>query len=196
MTKRERAKSIDTYIGADSKRTVSEGVVLQFQVEHDIDFREPWIEHDGHGIISEWRSADRKSPGERILCSDHGRARFYDIEATTQRAKADGWGCGEESHAHKTRGETIACAVLSDYKHMRAWCNDEWTWCGWIVTLDIDGCEEDSESVWGYESTDEEYIQSEMRSAAARLLRHYRKMERQARLVERERIGDAFGVPA
>jgi hypothetical protein len=53
-------------------------------------------------------------------------------------------------------------AAERDFKRLRAWCNDEWTYVGAIVTL----CDDDgetprplySESLWGIESDAADYI--------------------------------------
>jgi hypothetical protein len=142
---------------------------LRFSVElvHDADMGPPWKEHDGHGVVSEW-TARAKRPGERVLSrSDSGRLWLYDVQASMERARAEGWGiCGERRAEWEARigraltpGMIAAAAVDEDFKRLRAWCREEWTWCGVIVTLlDVDGkptglCE----SLWGIESDGPEY---------------------------------------
>jgi hypothetical protein len=132
----------------------------------------PWDEYDGNGIISDWRPKDSKRPGERILTSDRSSCRFYDWQATIERAKREQWGprhcaiCGEESggvgseaygtiHAtpgirdheykHEPAGKTAARAVQRDFDRWAAWCRDEWEYVGVVVQL-VDEDDEDDES--------------------------------------------------
>lgn len=136
------------------------------EIERDESMGEPWKEHDGHGIITEWERRD-KAPHERVLCEDHRSHRYYDVRESTELAKRDGWGCshstvtdGKFHHGHKSKREAIACAVDQDFNRMRGWCNDEWSWVGVIVTmLDDDGKKTDvTDSLWGIESDSTDYI--------------------------------------
>lgn len=120
------------------------GYTFQVRFERDDYMGEPWKEHDGHGVVTDWTSRD-KAPYERILVSDrYGRSRhYYDVQASTALAKKDGWGClhsrfmdGVFHSGHKTKGEALACAVDSDFENLRAWCADEWEWTTVVVTLD------------------------------------------------------------
>ncbi len=125
------------------------GYSAHIEIFQDDAMREPWIEHDGHGVISEWESRD-KLPGERILCSDRGMHRFYDIQETIKIAKHDGWDA--PPYKQGTKGEQAARAVEADFRNLRAWCNDEWTWVVIHVTVSHDGCEVGDEYVGGVES--------------------------------------------
>ena len=106
------------------------GRTFRAELHYDSDMGAPWIEHDGHGIVSEWETRD-KQPGEVIIKDDRGAHRFYDVTATTQRAKRDEWGLNDESRAALARrigraptpGEVTAEAVRLDMERMRAWCN-------------------------------------------------------------------------
>jgi hypothetical protein len=105
----------------------------------------PWEESDCHGEVSEWTRRDKK-PGERILNTDrHGFKRFYDVQASMQKARTV-WGF--------TNGKEAAEAVEKDFEYLRAWCEDRWFYCGIIVTLlDEDGDKTDVQaSLWGIES--------------------------------------------
>jgi hypothetical protein len=137
----------------------------EIKTEYDDAMGEPWKEHDGHGVISEWRSKDiDPSPSERVLCEDRGSARYYDVAATLILARKDGWGCGIDAHKHRRVAKTadnpwgisraaIACAVERDYERMRGWCRDDWQWIGVIATVyDADGEKVSDESLWGIES--------------------------------------------
>jgi hypothetical protein len=139
-----------------------------FKVTHARDefMGEPWKEHDGHGEVSEWTSRD-KAPGERVLIEDRGRSRrYYDVAGAVRTARRDQWGavccasCGQEAggigtpaygtvHAiepadhpfvREPRGATAARAVEADFKYLRGWCLDEWSWtCVDVVLLDERG---------------------------------------------------------
>lgn len=152
-----------------TKTKTVDGYTIHIHVHHDEDMGEPWKEHDGHGIVSEWTRRD-KQPGELVLVSDRNSKRFYDLAGTLELAKRDGWGIGDKPKlaalaaklGHKpTAKEIRAEAVRMDYEHLRGWCNDEWQWLGYTTTIETpDGDEIDGDSCWGYES-DSDYMLSE-----------------------------------
>jgi hypothetical protein len=123
----------------------------------DPDLGEPWREHDGHGIVSEWTTRDKR-PGERVLATDRHHRRFYDVEATTAIARRDHWGCGDPAHTHATTGERVACAVDRDFEYCRDWCTDRWYWCSVGVTLLDYAGPEHAESLSGIESDADDYL--------------------------------------
>lgn len=142
----------------------------KYLIEHCTDdgHGAPWQEHDGHGVVSDFLSRDKK-PGEVVIFTSRGRKRFYDVQATIAIAKRDGWGLSPVAifqHAKRlgrtpTPAEVITEAVRLDMEHMRAWCNDQWHWCGIVVTpLTEDGDElrSKSESLWGIESNAGDYL--------------------------------------
>lgn len=159
-----------------------EGVTFGVTFERDDDSGgAPWGREDGHGPVSDWRSKGSKRAGERVLAEHRGRARFYDVQAATQIARRDEWGLSDaeraklaESLGHKpTNGEVTAAAVEADYRRMRAWCNDEWSYIGVIVHMlatsgeqipDIGG------SIWGVESDAPEYHKVVAEELASELL--------------------------
>lgn len=139
----------------------------------DDTFREPWKEHDGCGIVSDWRQANYTGyvptePGERILWQD-GRyfgqqsALVYDWAGTIAKAKRDGWGVSDGVHAamirelgrEPTAKEITAHAVLQDFDRLRAYCSGEWCYVGVVVTDDASG---EAASLWGVESDCDAYI--------------------------------------
>ncbi|MFH7600603.1 hypothetical protein WDV06_36730, partial [Streptomyces racemochromogenes] len=121
-----------------------------FRVEHfhDSDAGAPWENEDGHGVISDWTTRD-KSPGELVLNSDRSSKRFYDFAETCRIALRDGWG-SRDAEPGMSKRQIAALAAREDYERMRAWCNDEWSYIGVVVTLlDIDGNETDAtDSLW------------------------------------------------
>lgn len=51
-----------------------------------------------------------------------------------------------------------AAAARADYEFLRAWCNDEWSYCGVIVTAYRNRIELGRASLWGIESNAGEYL--------------------------------------
>lgn len=131
-----------------------------FRVEHvaDNDHGAPWLNEDGHGVISDWTTRD-KSPGELVLNSDRSSKRFYDFAETCRIALRDGWGA-RDAEPGMSKRQIAALAAREDYERMRAWCNDEWHYVGVVVTLlDIEGNETDAvQSLWGIESDAGDYL--------------------------------------
>lgn len=129
---RDKAKGIFDY----------EGHRFRMRVEPDDSLGPPWKENDGHGIISDWTHRD-KAPSERILVSDRGSHRYYNIAETMKLAEADGWGLSPQAETElaarlghpPTKGEIRAAAVEADYDRMREWCEGGWYWVFVSVTL-------------------------------------------------------------
>lgn len=144
---------------------------LQFEVSMEFDSESeseaPWDSECGHGVVSDWTARDKR-PGERVLCRERGRCRFYDVQATIAIAREDGWGIDPERKAKweafqgrpLTAGQIAAAAVEHDFQWLRGWANNEWHYMGVIVTvLDIEGKPTHlSESVWGIESNDDQHL--------------------------------------
>lgn len=121
---------------------------LRFRVEwhYDEDTGAPWWEHDGHGIVTDWERRNKR-PGEMVLCSDRFIHRFYDYQASVRLALQDGWNTAP--YQFRTKREQAAAAAMADFKRLRAWCNDEWHWCGVVVKMLDSDIEH---SLWGIES--------------------------------------------
>jgi hypothetical protein len=145
----------------DSIAAESDDFDLLATVQHDLHMGEPWKEHDGHGQVSEWTTRGKR-PGELVLCSDSGSHRYYDFRAAKKTALADGWNCKPYDIAGETPRQRAARAARHDYEVLRAWCNDEWTWCGVIVTASRAGIELGCASLWGiecnYPDSDNSYL--------------------------------------
>lgn len=137
------------------------GLKFRVAIEPDGDMGPPWKEHEGHGPVSDWTSRDKR-PGERVLNRDGRMYRYYDWAEAVRIAKRDEWGIGDAARTElarklgrePTQREVTAAAVDADFDRLRAWCNDEWYWCGVVVTLlDVNGRPTDrEESLWGIES--------------------------------------------
>lgn len=145
---------------------------ITISIHHDEGMGEPWKEHDGHGVVSEWVRRDKK-PGELVLNESRGSFRYYDFAETLKIARRDGWGCGVHPGGetckcgvqHRTERECIACAVRQDFEHLRAWCNDEWHWQGYTTKIETPGgVVIEGDSCWGFD--DEEYMLSEAMDCA------------------------------
>lgn len=136
----------------DSCAVEFDGFTLTARIEADSDMGPPWEEHDGHGAVSEWTTRP-KLAGELVLCQDGftgGRKRFYDFAGTVRTARAEGWGCSAPEGF--TRRQIAAKAAAEDFDRLRAWCADEWGWCGVIVTASRADVNLGSASLWGIES--------------------------------------------
>jgi hypothetical protein len=124
----------------------------------DDDYREPWKEADGHGIVSDWTRRG-KGPGERILCEDRQARRYYDVAGTLKIARRDGRGTAKGRLPGETLKAYRARAVDADFEYLRAWCADEWRYVSIMVDWldpDVDDDVPDpsglSESVGGVET--------------------------------------------
>lgn len=143
------------------KNITVNGLTFQVEVLRDEDMGEPWKEHDCYGVVSEWTRRG-KYPHERVLVSDRGSKRYYDVQASMKLALADGWGCPNPEG--KTKGQIAAESVELDYQRLKAWCNGDWWWCYVMVKLlGKDGRvvpgSEYRESLGGIESDSGEYLE-------------------------------------
>ena len=103
----------------------------------------PWVEYDGHGIVSEWTSRDKRA-GERILSQDRGSYRYYDVAATMRKARAEGWDFNQPG----SNGQRAARAVEKDFDYCERWARGDWYWAAIFVapliaddTPDPDNCD-------------------------------------------------------
>jgi hypothetical protein len=136
----------------DSATDAVAGWTVEYRIAQDYSIGAPWEEHDGYGVVSEWTARDKRA-GERLLHVDGYVKRYYDVQATTEKARRDGWGCGIETHTHKTKGERVACAVERDFQRLRDWCRNEWTWIVLLARVrDAEGREVGHEALGGVES--------------------------------------------
>jgi hypothetical protein len=125
-----------------------------FRVEFPFDEfgRVPWEDCDGHGIVSDWTTRDKK-PGERVLATDRSLRRYYDYAETIKIALRDGWDA--EPIKTGTKRQQAERAVNADFEYLRRWCNDAWQYVGVIVKHEDSG---ESESIWGIESDSTDYL--------------------------------------
>ena len=137
----------DTY---KTETLTQHGKTYRIEWVYDQDIGAPWDHSDGHGIVSDWETRDKR-PGELILNQNGRSKRFYDFAASVKKARAECWDTAP--YKWKTKGEQAHAAALADFEYLRRWCNDDWHYCGVVVTmLDDEGAATDiSASLWGVE---------------------------------------------
>jgi hypothetical protein len=138
-------------------RTLSNGIELIARIVSDDEQDAPWDRECGHGPVSDWTTR-AKQPGERILNSDGRSRRYYDFAEAVKIAKRDGWDA--PPYGEGTKGQRAARAAEADFKRLRDWCNDHWSYVGVVVSVELDGEEIDSHaaSLWGIESDCRDYL--------------------------------------
>lgn len=135
----------------------------------DEDMGAPWVEHAGHGIVSDGNRTEKLPSEVRIDSGErHTIVRFYDVTATLKLAKRDAWGINDDEKAKlkaklgrapNARERTVQ-AVHLDMLRMRGWCCDEWSWIGvevYPLTDDGDELKSKAQSLWGIESDSVDY---------------------------------------
>jgi hypothetical protein len=139
-------------IGDEIKTTLPDGSTAIAHIVQDDQSDPPWKSFDHHGIVSDWRDLDSKRPGERILCTDRHKARFYDFAGTIEKAKREWVGSAEPGDT-TTPGERAVLAVEQDFKILKAWYNNEWDYVGVVLKiLRPDAFSKDNcGSLWGLE---------------------------------------------
>lgn len=134
------------------------GLRFRWSTRADCDSDTPWEREDGHGPVSGWERREKR-PGEMILASNGSSKLFYDFQAAVKQARREGW--DTEPYGQGTPGERAHRAAMSDFDHLRRFCNGSWAYCGVEVTL-IDEDDEPfgtfEESLWGIQDDDYKYI--------------------------------------
>jgi len=146
----------------DSIECESGPFTIRATIEHDWHTGAPWLEHDGHGPVSDWTTR-AKRPGELVLTTDGPHRQYYDFAQACRIARRDGWNTPPYDTIETPR-QRATRAAMSDYEALRAWCNDKWYWCGIVVTVTHteSGLELVSDSLWGidanYPGSDNSYL--------------------------------------
>ena len=146
--------------------TTARGNTFNIHLEPDESMGMPWEECDGHGIISERTTRDKR-PGELVLHTEGNSYLYYDFAATMKLASADGWDA--EPYMTGTKGEQAYRAVMRDYEVCRQWCNGErWYAVMRVTLLDADGDETKQRAYLGGIDTgeDQQYILEEAHNLA------------------------------
>jgi hypothetical protein len=124
-----------------------DGFVASARIAHDEDAQAPWDREDGHGPVTDWVRRG-KNAGERVLSQDRGSFRYYNFAEAVKIAKRDRWGY---EGATGTPAQIAAEAAERDFKVLKAWCDDEWSYCGIVVSISREDVELGTASLWGIE---------------------------------------------
>jgi len=94
--------------------------------------------------------------GRTLLCADSD---WHDCPNASYAQ------CYERLRAMTSPRQYAAMAARDDYERLRAWCNDEWSYVGVIVTVShaVTGIELGSASLWGIESDAGDYLEEIVR---------------------------------
>jgi hypothetical protein len=118
----------------------------------DDDSSPPWRREDGHGPVSDWTTR-AKEPGERVLNQAHNSKWYYDFAEAVKIARRDGWDA--EPVGTGTTGQKAERAAEHDYKVLKAWCDNEWCYCGVAVVVSRAGVKltgEYNHALWSIEA--------------------------------------------
>ena len=159
----------------DSSTLTYRGLTFTVAKHYDETMQAPWIEHDGHGIVTDWIDDPHDDNFRQLSYFDSYRCRYYDWTASFDRARADEWGLGDADRAalaltlgrEPTAEDVIAEAVRKDYEYLRAWCCNEWYYMGVVVTLQGTNI---SRSLWGIESSEDAYHDEVARELADEII--------------------------
>lgn len=124
------------------------GLEFNVTIETDYDSGLPWNECEGYGPV---REGSDKHAGEHVLyAGGRGeRSYMYDWAEAMKIAKRDGWGPKDPT---LTPRQNAARAVQKDFDFLKAWCDEEWVWCGVCVELaDYSGPLDMERSLWSVE---------------------------------------------
>jgi hypothetical protein len=167
----------------DTESIEYRGYSIRIEVYLDESHGPPWKEHDGHGPVTDWVSRD-PLPGERELNSDRGSKRYYDFKEALKIARRDGWGLSDEAKAElekklgrkPTKRDITKEAVEKDFDYLHGWCNDDWHWVGYSLTVKSpDGEKVDDDSCWGFD--DQDYMIKEATEIGQRIVDDHIKDE-------------------
>ena len=89
----------DTY---KTETLTHHGKTYRVEWVYDRDAGTPWDHSDGHGVVSDWETRDKR-PGELILNQNGRSKRFYDFAASVKKARAEGWNTAP--YNWKTKGD-------------------------------------------------------------------------------------------
>lgn len=136
------------------------GCTVRVEWHYDSHHGAPWEESDGHGPVRTVRDVRCKRPGELVLHEDdrgHGGC-LYDFAEACRMARRDGWGYAAHRATFPSARAYAAAAARNDFDFLRRWCNDDWWWCGYVVSFfGPDGepafeGEMPHDSLWGIDS--------------------------------------------
>jgi hypothetical protein len=123
-----------------------DGFMLTAVVHDDDTLGPPWIEYDWNGIVREIRLDETgrisKRLSECVLQADGWDATLYDSEEAMRVAKR-AWvhTSGPHRLIGMMLGEAAHQLVERDFKHLKDWCEGEWSWVGISVAVTQFGLE-------------------------------------------------------
>ena len=155
--------SYDHHFGAPNDENDGHGVVIELPFDpSDEDEVESHFEYNFDEDDEDMLKERARLSLMRVLRYRQGRydnTVCYDVFATMEIARRDGWGMGEEWHRgnpEATKEQEILAAIHKDFDYLEGWYDDKWHWCTvGVAPLDEDGepDEDHREYCGGYEST-------------------------------------------
>lgn len=155
------------------------GVNFKVEHAHDDSHEAPWISDDGRGVVLDYLTDEQaENDGAMELYREldsQGRYHF-DQRATLDKARAEGWGLAPQDLQRlgirlghdPTPEEITAEAVEAEYRYLRGWAQDDWSYIGVVVTIpDFGGLRA---SLWGIESNAGVYLDEVARELADQIL--------------------------
>lgn len=151
----------------DRWQVTHKGITFDAWTERDDAAEAPWENgDDGRGVVTDWLDVhdqddadDYRDPAKfRALGHDGNRTRYFDVTATREKARAEGWGV-QDPPPGATAEQIIDLAVEAEFKFLDGWCRDDWEYVGVGVRLPETGCES---SLWGIESCATDFIRGEV----------------------------------
>ena len=121
----------DAYVCDGDEITCEKGgFEVTASVQRDNDMGPPWKEHDGHGVVSDWRPKNSKRPVKGSCAKIRGPVDSTTGPLLSRSQKRDGWDA--EPYGVGTKGERAVRAVQRDFESMKsgvktngigaAWC--------------------------------------------------------------------------
>ncbi len=186
-------------IVADEWFDIGHGLEARVELPYDQDMGPPWKEHDGHGVVTEWTTREKR-PGERVLCRDFNRRRYYDFAGAVEKARREEWGdrtvLAKELGREPTAGELAVWAVEADFERLEDWCDDGWHWIGVVVKIrDADEREVYKDSLWGIEDDTDYWKEVAAECIEGFLRRHVREKTEAQYWAERGVLTSNADVP-
>lgn len=103
-----------------------------------------------------------------------GNGKLTQLEAKAADINTAIRGVYASHRATMTARQYAAGAAMHDFEYLRAFCNDQWSYIGVIITLVSDDDEPMAndwrESLWGIESGDDDYIEEEAHNLAGEIV--------------------------
>ncbi len=151
-----------------SYTTMVDGVMVRYDYEYDDCIAAPWKEYDCYGVVSEWTTR-AKMPNERVLASDRGSKRYYDWNASMERAVSV-WGFKP--------GKDSADAVQKDFERLLSWCDGKWFYA--VVTVWVDGTNRDGAYSYVCGGVESDYVEQWVQDDARYIVADWKRDQKRA----------------